>query len=377
MTTPRLRVDSSAKYLRAIANGDITAPQEVVELLTKALGAKDYAECVKDLPSHNIDPQSYIDELDKAINILTPESDIHERCVRALRKTCGVYGLLPDSHEVKFVLTAGEHAVASGGFSDIWKATDEDGEVFAVKVLRMYQNNAAQKYCREVIISKRMNHPNILQIEGVAPGLFPCCMVSRWMENGNLLEYLNRNQAFVDRLDLLRGVIRGLNYLHKHQVVHGDLKSYNILINEFGAPCLADFGLSSIAEDIYSMSGSNAASGGSVRWSAPELVGSITARQERWVHPTTQSDIYSLAMVIVEVFTGKIPFPDAINVQVIILMSKGDRPSKPPGVEALGLVPALWKLTEECWHQSPERRPDIANVLRRFQAIVEPGLFID
>jgi hypothetical protein len=49
------------------------------------------------------------------------------------------------------------------------------------------------------------------------------------------------------------------------------------------------------------MSGSNAASGGSVRWSAPELVGSITARQERWVHPTTQSDIYSLAMVIVEV----------------------------------------------------------------------------
>jgi serine/threonine protein kinase len=106
-----------------------------------------------------------------------------------------------------------------------------------------------QKYCREVIISKRMNHPNVLQIEGVAPGLFPCCMVSRWMENGNLLEYLNRYQAFVDRLDLvsvdsyygrprmlhftsadrdrlqLRGVIRGLNYLHKHQVVHGDLKS--------------------------------------------------------------------------------------------------------------------------------------------------------
>ena len=157
-------------------------------------------------------------------------------------------------------------------------------------------------------------------------------------------------------------------------------------------PCLADFGLSSIAEDIYSMSGSNASSGGSVRWSAPELVGSITARQERWVNPTTRSDIYSLAMVVIEVthqasnvsclsvhyhvlkvFTGKIPFPETINVQVIILMSKGERPQKPPGVEALGLVPALWKLTEDCWHQTPERRPDIANVLRRFQAIVDAG----
>lgn len=73
------------------------------------------------------------------------------------------------------------------------------------------------------------------------------------------------------------------------------------MINAQGIPCLADFGLSSIAENIYSLSGLNAASGGSVRWSAPELVGSITARQETWVKPTTQSDIYSLAMVIIEV----------------------------------------------------------------------------
>lgn len=167
------------------------------------------------------------------------------------------------------------------------------------------------------------------------------------------------------------------------------------MINALGIPCLADFGLSSIAEDIYSVSGSNAASGGSVRWSAPELVGSITARQEKWVKPTTQSDIYSLAMVIIEVisnsfassigiphecstgrlevFTGKVPFPNAINVQVIIMMSKGERPPKPAGDDALGLVPSLWRLTEDCWNQNPERRPDITNVVRRFQAIVDAG----
>lgn len=167
------------------------------------------------------------------------------------------------------------------------------------------------------------------------------------------------------------------------------------MINALGIPCLADFGLSSIAGDIYSASGSNAASGGSVRWSAPELVGSITARQETWVKPTTQSDIYSLAMVVIEViykfltwpvtiphecstpplkvFTGRIPFSNAINVQVIIMMSRGERPPKPAGGEAIGLAPALWKLTEECWHQNPDKRPDIANVLRRFQAIVDAG----
>ena len=80
----------------------------------------------------------------QAIDILSPKSDIHERCVRALGKVCGIYGLLPDSHKVKSTLTTSQHAIASGGFSDIWKATNEKDEVFAVKVLRMYQDNAAQ-----------------------------------------------------------------------------------------------------------------------------------------------------------------------------------------------------------------------------------------
>jgi len=109
-----------------------------------------------------------------------------------------------------------------------------------------------------------------------------------------------------------------------------------------------------------------------------------------------QSDIYSLAMVVIEVtyrlhapyvqaltrftscwkvFTGKVPFPNATNVHVVIMISKGERPQKPPGGEALGLGPALWKLTEECWNPNPERRPDIDNVLRHFQAIVDTGFW--
>jgi len=91
-----------------------------------------------------------------------------------------------------------------------------------------------------------MSHPNVLRIEGVVPDLFPCCMVSRWMDNGNLLDYLNQRREPVDHIGLVRsnfdhvngmclwsadhahfqllGIIRGLNYLHAHKVVHGDLK---------------------------------------------------------------------------------------------------------------------------------------------------------
>ena len=48
-----------------------------------------------------------------------------------------------------------------------------------------------------------MSHPNVLRIEGVAPRLFECCMVSRWMDHGDMLEYLNHSKKPVGRLELV------------------------------------------------------------------------------------------------------------------------------------------------------------------------------
>jgi serine/threonine protein kinase len=86
-----------------------------------------------------------------------------------------------------------------------------------------------------------MRHANVLSIEGVAPKLFELCMVSKWMDRGNMLLYLRENGK-VDRARLvslpvsvihqsalttnaqLRGITRGLVYLHSNGVIHGDLK---------------------------------------------------------------------------------------------------------------------------------------------------------
>jgi len=53
-----------------------------------------------------------------------------------------------------------------------------------------------------VIISRQMNHPNVLRIEGVAMGLFECCTVSRWMDC-NVLEYIWNRGEPIDRLELV------------------------------------------------------------------------------------------------------------------------------------------------------------------------------
>lgn len=149
-----------------------------------------------------------------------------------MSKACGIYGLLPNSHKFESSLRRTEYPVGSGGYSDVWRAANEKGEAFSIKVLRTCRNNVVQvievrscvqfdlstiggrfltgvsawgfqKFCRTVIVSKRTNHPNVLGIEGVAPDLFTCCMVSRWMGNGNMLEYLNRGQGHIDHLELV------------------------------------------------------------------------------------------------------------------------------------------------------------------------------
>jgi len=70
LTLPRLRVGSSASYLGSVADGELTSPEAITRTLTNALAANDYSDCVKDLHSLGIDPQSYIDGLDKVCSCL-------------------------------------------------------------------------------------------------------------------------------------------------------------------------------------------------------------------------------------------------------------------------------------------------------------------
>ncbi|KAF9789413.1 kinase-like domain-containing protein [Thelephora terrestris] len=305
---------------------------------------------------------------------------LQRRCIRALRKTCGLHGILPSSYEVTRPLSKpGPRAFASGGFSDVWKLTDtrDDSVVFAVKTLRVYEQDPAdkinKKYCKEVVVCKRASHPNILSIEGVAPKAFEFCMVSRWMEHGDILAYVRRYPG-VNRLDLLIGVTRGLDYLHLSEVVHGDLKSPNILIDKGGIPRLSDFGLCSITKNIDTVNASTPNHGCTVRYCAPELLDADgTARPEK-KKPTNKSDVYSLSMVVVELVIGEMPFRGISDPTVTVMVSRGERPPKPRQFDAPGISPAVWKVAKTCWHKKAERRPEAKEVLRDLEKIANPGV---
>ncbi|KAF9642617.1 kinase-like protein [Thelephora ganbajun] len=375
---------SASYYLSLISKGGMSS-QDAQRALNAAFTAHDYIDRLKNLPGCGIDPQAYIDGLDRIIDTLGSEPELcHVRCLRALRKACGIYGLLPSSYtmpqRLALVTTTNmKRPFASGGFSDVWKARGSGGEIFAIKRLRIYEVDDLQrvkkKYCKEVMICRRIRHENVLNIEGVAPELFDFCMVSKWMDNGNMLQYI-RTQEEVNRRSLLLGITRGLHHLHSHEVIHGDLKGFNILIDDRGNPLLADFGLSSITKNAGSVNASTPHGGGTIRWSAPELLG-VSPDESKKRTPTVKSDIYALSMVIIELYTGNVPFACRQDPTVILMVTRGKRPPKPASAKALGLTPAVWELAKRCWHKKPAKRPDTPEILAHLEnEVISPPSFI-
>jgi len=319
--------------------------------------------------------QDVIDVLDGAISVPVDPKFFRE-CVHALRKISGHTGMLPASYVLVEGLTKqGNVPAASGGFADVWVGSYSEG-VVAIKSLRVYRGDDQEMlkkiFCKEVVVWKRLSHPNILPLIGVSNTLFPFCMVSPWMENGNVMEYLRSNPG-TDRVQLLTDIGNGLKYLHSFAIVHGDLKGANVLINESRQACLADFGLTSILSNFNSLNASTLAShrSGTVRWMAPEIldpeVFGLPTSSNR--ESSTASDVYSFAMVVMEIFTGNRPFQEfPHDPTVIVKVMRGGRPIRPKQ-----LSDRLWELVEMCWRQDGTQRPPISEVLDFLEKIPHGG----
>ncbi|CCO31792.1 Putative serine/threonine-protein kinase/receptor R818 [Rhizoctonia solani AG-1 IB] len=117
-------------------------------------------------------------------------------------------------------------------------------------------------------------------------------MVSAWMENGNLHEYLGKCPS-ANRYQLSLQVASGLAYIHSKDLVHGDIKALNVLVSFDGTAKLTDFGLSTMAGSSIGFSATSTAQAGSIRWVAPELLLEDSDKGK-------SSDVYALGMTILK-----------------------------------------------------------------------------
>ncbi|TFY55730.1 hypothetical protein EVJ58_g8066 [Rhodofomes roseus] len=232
-------------------------------------------------------------------------------------------------------------------------------------------------FCREAVLWRRLSHPNITPFIGIDEKNFPFSAVCKWMPNGNIAAYL-KDSPGANRPELLVDIAQGLEYLHSRGVLHGDIKGANILIDERLHACLADFGLSAVTYDPNTVNAISTSSSvnGSIRWMAPELLNPEEAGLEH-ARPSAESDIYSLAMVMWEVYTGRIPFYNLTrDATVVFRVILGIRPERPTAATSLGLSDDIWNLMEHGWCPQWQRRPRIKHVLEILrESLQRYGLF--
>ncbi|KAF8128478.1 hypothetical protein K438DRAFT_908122 [Mycena galopus ATCC 62051] len=219
--------------------------------------------------------------------------------------------LLPDDISIAGVVLSGPHPIAHGGFSDIYhgKYSDPHGNTVevALKVLRFFQEHGGaaletrrKKFCKEALVWRYLDHPNIVQFLGVDTTTFPdpaMAIVTRWMPYGNVISYISRNSPCSPyAIQLLRDCIAGLEYLHSSDIVHGDLRGANVLVDEDGHARLTDFGLAIFIDS--ETSGKSSTRGGTTRWMAPELLVPLPGQSSR---TTRASDMWAFGCLCCEV----------------------------------------------------------------------------
>jgi hypothetical protein len=153
-------------------------------------------------------------------------------------------------------------------------------------------------FIKEMRLLSKLRHPCVTTVMGaIVDKKAEPMLVMEYMENGSLYDMLHNMMEFEGELilSIFRDVIQGVQFLHntKPQVIHGDLKAQNILVDSKFRAKVADFGLS----DSSGKSGAT----GTPFWMAPELLRRETAN-------TTASDAYSLGMIVYEIYSRNEPY---------------------------------------------------------------------
>ncbi|PWA47199.1 toll/interleukin-1 receptor (TIR) domain-containing protein [Artemisia annua] len=198
---------------------------------------------------------------------------------------------------------ARENAIARGGFGHVFRGhTGEHGNV-AIKRLNRRDGQGEHQFMMEIELLSTYKHKNIVSLVGYCDEGGERILVYRYEKNGSLDKVLLRKDlTWIQRLQICLDAAHGLEYLHDtvqhHIIVHRDIKSANILLDETWKAKISDFGLSKIAlanvpcSVIFSM--------------ACGTPGYVDPLYEEHDMLTQKSDIYSFGIVMLEVLFGRL-----------------------------------------------------------------------
>ncbi|KAF0492199.1 kinase-like protein [Gigaspora margarita] len=249
--------------------------------------------------------------------------------------------------------------IGDGSFATVRSANwSSRGTRVALKSLKgelKFDDVAMKEFMRELKLLRKVNyHPNINQFLGVVkdPLSEHYVMVLEYADGGSLRDFLKskfETLKWTDKFRIATEIARGLGCLHAEEIIHRDLHSKNILVHK-GKMMIADFGLSRQIND--NLTHSNSMVREMSQYIDPQCYKSPNYKRDK------RSDIYSLGVLLWEISSGRPPFASVPNDKLSIEIFIGNRE-----VPIDGTPETYVQLYTQCWHDKPEKRPDIKEVL--------------
>ncbi|GLU06069.1 hypothetical protein SLE2022_231320 [Rubroshorea leprosula] len=197
------------------------------------------------------------------------------------------------------------NGIGSGGYGKVYRGTLPNGELVAIKRAQQGSMQGGLEFKTEIELLSRVHHKNVVSLLGFCFERGEQMLIYEYVPNGSLYETLSGKSGirldWTRRLKIALGSARGLAYLHElanPPIIHRDIKSTNILLDQRLTAKVADFGLSKLISDIEK---------GHVTTQVKGTMGYLDPEYYMTQQLTEKSDVYSFGVLLLELVTGRRP----------------------------------------------------------------------
>ncbi len=264
---------------------------------------------------------------------------------------------IDDARFVPGTILAGRYRIVGllgkGGMGEVYRADDlKLAQPVALKFLpeHLLSDGAAlARFHREVRVARQVSHRNVCRVYDIGEidgRHFLSMEFIKGEELSSLLRRIGRLPG-AKAIQVARQICAGLAAAHDVGVLHRDLKPSNVMIDEHGNARILDFGLAGLVEEF----GDDEMRAGTPAYMSPEQI----EGQEQ----TVKSDVYSLGLLLYELFTGQRAF-EASSLNDMIKLRRSDTAPTNPTSIVKDLDPVVEKVIDRCIQKDPSLRPSSA-----------------
>ncbi|XP_076928077.1 leucine-rich repeat receptor protein kinase HPCA1-like [Bidens hawaiensis] len=269
-----------------------------------------------------------------------------------------------------------DNMIGTGGYGKVYKGTLDTGHVVAVKRAQQGSLQGAQEFKTEIELLSRIHHKNVVALVGFCYEQGEQMLVYEYISNGTLKDNLSGETKirldWMKRLKIALDSAKGVTYLHElanPPIIHRDIKSNNILLDEHFTAKVADFGISKLVGDE---------SKGYVSTQVKGTAGYMDPEYLLTEQLTEKSDVYSFGVVLLELLTARPPLKNGKyivrEVEEAIGKSNGLYTILDESLgtfRTLGGLAKFLELAMSCLQDSGVDRPKMGDVVREIETIIE------